>query len=386
MAPKTTDASFVMRNSFWACVVHKLQGKHLGWDKLDRCLLPRVGRTFPPAPYPDRPRVFYGFFSDGYDPSCYEFEGVRLIDELHKDPQFQDAKRSLDHSFWAIVGPAPLSIKELRAMRREAMLRLELLVPTLAERLVAVSMRVPGFGGTASTSQDISESMYNLVEGGKLDGLTVCAANYLLALDSGLLETAIIYRDVLGWAVDRVALRWGIPDPATVSLRRLVKARILQRRYSQLSGADIGFPLGKKKKTSVDASDLGEGLPPPAELTSGLPIVVSNATTLRFLNDYPERPHDFSACVSRAPRPQGQTQRAYERERVEALNVAFNELLCALEDDCDRQIDMLGLFSHFHPVYASLYTDLMLRDNRRTFRSKDPRKWRVAIGRRLERG
>ena len=79
-------------------------------------------------------------------------------------------------------------------------------MPSITERLVASHHNLPGLSSYAPSRVDALESMFNVAEGGSLDAIGLCACNYLLAIDSGRLETAVDVRDALRWAIIRFVL------------------------------------------------------------------------------------------------------------------------------------------------------------------------------------
>lgn len=378
MARKVTDASLVMRNCFWACAVRRLQRGSLLWDALDDWVLPKLG--YPPrlpGPYPDRRRMFYRYYTTGHDPSGFVGPAGGLVQVLHADPQFASAKIIFESSFWTLVGPKLLSVADLRAMRRQAMCTVGLVTPTIAQRMVAERKAAPCFSGAASTTQDVAESMCNLLEGGWLDAVTVCATNYLLALDAGKLEYAIIYRDVLDWGIARLAERWGIEGKAKVSLHRLVRSRIIQRRNTLLPGAAIGFPRGSRKSAVTEQEDAANEPHPAAERMCSQPVVVATPETCKFLAQYAEGSQglkDYAAELASGFCDQAEGAGDGMAEATERI---FTALLCAPEDECDREMHALRSFAAMSPICERLGAELLDHTDPPSYSTRRPSNWLV---------
>lgn len=375
MAPgrTATDGAEAVRNCVWACVVRELQGKQLTWDELDQSLLPRVGLVAP-SDAGMRPRTFHRYFSTGQDPASLRGTRGYLIDSVHEDPNFRVAKETYDHPIWIICGSRPPTPEHLIGVRRMLMGRLWLHRPTILERLVAAYHELPGFSNYAPSRLDLVESMYNLVEGGSLDALGVCACNYLLALDCGRLEAAMDHQEVLRWGLVRFGVIWRLRKDACAALSLLFEQRIIRRRHAALPARMLGFPLGQRAQkrdgmSSADSSPLAD------DLTCTLPVVPRTDSSEKFFSQFPSHHLKFAEALAiKEVFTPHLTELDSDHNSLDEMKFAdaLDELLDVSEDQCRVELDVLQQFKHINEAVAHVIEflppppDVHLRYARRT--------------------
>jgi hypothetical protein len=348
-----TDGADAVRNCVWACVVRQLQGNDLTWDEVDQALLSGLG-LLARGDARARPRALYRYFSTGQDPAS--LADGELLNRVHGDPSFLLAKQTYEHPIWSISGPLPSTPSQLIVVRRALMERLGLNCLTVLERLVASHHELPGFSTYAPDHLDLIESMYNLVEGGSLDALGVCACNYLLALDCGRLEVAIGHREVLRWGAVRFCATWNIREDASRALGLLLEQRIIRRRHGVLPAKTLGFPLGHATQRSDDMA-CERGAPFADDLPCMLPVAPRSSDSDTFFAHFDDHSRTFAEALaideivhSRLSGP--------EREEVSLDGLktgnGLETVLDVPEDDCGAFLEYLHLVSSISEAYAHL--------------------------------
>lgn len=349
-----TDGALVVRNSVWACVVRRLHGDRLTWDDLDQSLLPRVGLDVHAQAANGRPRSFYRIFSKGHHPGRLRGPGGYLIDSVHQDPAFAAAKEAFEHPIWMICGAEAPTAEQLRSVRRSLMERLGLLMPSITERLVASHHKLPGLSSYAPSRVDALESLFNVAEGGSLDAIGLCACNYLLAIDSGRLETAMDVRDALRWAVVRFSAVWGLRADACAAIQLLMEQRVVRLRRGSLFPKDVGFPLGQPE-SGTSSSDLGRGGGFADDYPCMLPVTPRTARAETFFAQFHVHYLAFVDDLAR--------QRTVEQQQAEsdlggswptqdAIDDLFLGLLDGPEDVCHSDVATLNQFALTSPIAA----------------------------------
>lgn len=348
-----TDGAEAVRNSIWAWLVRQQQGKTLTWDEADQRLLARAG-LLGQGDEGTRPRTLYRYFSTGQDPAS--LAGGKLVDTVHGDPRFLIAKRSYEHPIWKISGPLQCTPEHLIGVRRTLMEQLGLHRPTVLERLVAAYHKVPGFSTYAPSQLDVVESMYNLVEGGSLDSLGVCACNYLLALDCGRLEAAIGHREVLRWGVARFCTTHRVRKDASRAFSILVEQRIIRRRHGALPAKLLGYPLGQASHPPghpdfEDSTWLTDDLP------CMLPVTPYSSESQEFFTGFAGHHGKFSEALALPAVVLSQLS-DHERQELspDGLNMVsgLDTLLDVPEDSCGAELAHLHQFKHINEAYAHL--------------------------------
>ncbi|VUL70990.1 hypothetical protein PGKDCPLP_00813 [Stenotrophomonas maltophilia] len=348
-----TDGALVVRNSVWACVVRRLHGDRLTWDDLDQSLLPRVGLDVHAQAANGRPRSFYRIFSKGHHPGRLRGPGGYLIDSVHRDPAFAAAKEAFEHPIWMICGAGAPTAEQLRGVRRSLMERLGLLMPSITERLVAFHHQLPGFSSYAPSRVDALESMFNVAEVGSLDAIGLCACNYLLAIDSGRLETAIDVRDALRWAVVRFCAVWGLRPDACATIQLLMEQRVVRLRRGSLLPKDVGFPLGQTESGTL-GGNLASGVFFEDDYPCMLPVTPrtggAEAFFARFHVHYLAFVEDLAR--QRMVEQQAESDLGGSWPPQDAVDDLFLGLLDVPEDVCHGEVTTLTQFALISPVAA----------------------------------
>ncbi|MEG2802925.1 hypothetical protein [Stenotrophomonas sp.] len=347
------DGAEAVRNSIWAWLVRQQQGQSLTWDEADQALLARAG-LLGQGGAGTRPRTLYRYFSTGQDPAS--LADGKLVDTVHGDPRFWVAKWAYEHPIWKISGPLQCTPEQLIDVRRTLMEQLGLHRPTVLERLVAAYHEVPGFSTYAPSQLDVVESMYNLVEGGCLDALGVCACNYLLALDCGRLEAAIGHREVLRWGVARFCTTRRLRKDASYAFSMLVEQRIIRRRHGALPAKLIGYPLGQAAQPlccpdSEDNTSLTDDLP------CMLPVAPCSNESHEFFAQFPAHRLKFADALALTDVVLPQLSEQERKElSFDGLNIAdgLETLLDVPEDSCEAELAHLHQFKHINEAYAHL--------------------------------
>ncbi len=349
-----TDGALVVRNSVWACVVRKLHGDQLTWDDLDQSLLPRVGLDVHAQAANGRPRSFYRIFSKGHHPGRLRGPGGYLIDSVHRDPAFAAAKEAFEHPIWMICSEEAPTAEQLRGARRSLMERLGLLMPSITERLVAFHHQLPGLSSYTPSRVDALESMFNMAEGGSLDAIGLCACNYLLAIDSGRLETAIDVRDALRWAVVRFCAAWGLRPDACAAIQLLMEQRVVRLRRGSLSPKDVGFPLGQTE-SGTTSGNLARGVSFADDYPCMLPVTPRTGRAETFFAQFHVH---YLAFVGDLARPRGVKEQHAESDfggswpAQDAVDDLFLGLLDVPEDVCHGEVATLRQFALISPIAA----------------------------------
>lgn len=348
-----TDGALVVRNSVWACVVRRLHGDRLTWDDLDQLLLPRIGLDIHAQAANGRPRSFYRFFSKGHHPGKLRGPGGYLIDSVHGEPAFAAAKEAFEHPIWMICSTEAPTAEQLRGVRRSLMERLGLLMPSITERLVASHHNLPGLSSYAPSRVDALESMFNVAEGGSLDAIGLCACNYLLAIDSGRLETAVDVRDALRWAIIRFCAVWGLRPDACTAIQLLMEQRVVRLRRGSLLPKDVGFPLGNTD-SSAFSSNSAKGVLFADDYPCMLPVTPRTGGVDTFFAQFHSH---YLAFVNDLTRQEAFAQLAGTElggslPTQDAIDDLFLGLLDVPEDVCHGEVATLKQFAPISPVAA----------------------------------
>lgn len=342
-----TDGALVVRNSVWASVVRRLHGGRLTWDDLDQSLLPRVGLDVHAQAANGRPRSFYRVFSKGHHPGKLRGPGGYMIDSVHQDPAFLAAREAFQHPIWIISGAEAPTAEQLRGIRRSLMERLGLLMPSITERLVASHHKLPGLSGYAPSRIDALESMFNVAEGGSLDAIGLCACNYLLAIDSGRLDTAIDVRAALRWAVVRFGAVWGLRPDACAAVQLLIEQRVVRLRRGSLLPKDVGFPLGQAE-SGAQSGNLAKGVFFTDDYPCMLPVTPRTGGVETFFANF--HPHylafvDDLVRQRRVEQSQVQAELGGPWPTQDAIDDLFLGLLDVPEDVCHGEVAALEQFA-----------------------------------------
>ena len=195
--------------------------------------------------------------------------------------------------------------------------------------------------------------MFNVAEVGSLDAIGLCACNYLLAIDSGRLETAIDVRDALRWAVVRFCAVWGLRPDACATIQLLMEQRVVRLRRGSLLPKDVGFPLGQTESGTL-GGNLASGVFFEDDYPCMLPVTPrtggAEAFFARFHVHYLAFVEDLAR--QRMVEQQAESDLGGSWPPQDAVDDLFLGLLDVPEDVCHGEVTTLTQFALISPVAA----------------------------------